>query len=73
MCKCLLGYFPIVCNNARNVGMAGELPISPNMDGAVMFITVGTLGLECLCMCRWNFHLYIERKWLNIPCRFMLK
>ncbi len=38
----------------------GELPISPNMGGAVVFIIVGTLGLECLCMCRWNVHWYRE-------------
>ncbi len=65
MCKCLLGYFPIICNNVRNVGMAGELPISPNIGSAVVFI-IATLGLECLYMCRWNVHWYIERKRLNI-------
>jgi len=40
---------------------AGELLISPNMGGAVMFITIGFLGLECLCMCRWNVQSYISR------------
>lgn len=46
--------------------MAGELPVFPNMGGAVVFITVGTLELEGLCMCKWNVHWYIGRKRLNI-------
>lgn len=46
MCKCFLDYFPIVRNNVRNVGMAGELPISPNMGNGVMFIAAGAVGLS---------------------------
>lgn len=51
--------------------MAGELPVSPNMGSAVVFITVGTLGMEGLCMFKLNVHWYIERKGLNILSLFI--